>query len=256
MIWLVWSLNVVGFWPLWMAWQANRRTSLRDAIAWAWAAWFSWGFALGLPANDDLAYLALCFTGCAGVAVLGARRPHVFAWNFVVLGLMSVMCLPLLEAMVIRVHSFNIERKIFLAGILFVTIINYVPTRFAVAALSLGIGSVLKYLQVLGTPLFAGSDVVALIAIAIVPWLALVSSVGKQGDPFDQLWRDFRDRFGFVWGSRTKEQFNAAARHAELPFTLGWWGRIPKGDLEAAVVDKACQLFRKSTRRFSEEVND
>ena len=86
------------------------------------AAWVSWGFAITNPTDDDLGYLALCFTGCVGVAVLGARRPHVGAWHFVVLGLLGVMALPLVENMVIRVHSFNIERKVFLAGILIVTL--------------------------------------------------------------------------------------------------------------------------------------
>jgi hypothetical protein len=40
-----------------------------------------------------LRYLALCLTGCVGVAVLGARRPGVGAWDFVLLGLLAVLLL-------------------------------------------------------------------------------------------------------------------------------------------------------------------
>ena len=49
----------------------------------AWAAWVATTWAPGPLAT----YLALCLSACAGVAVLGARRPGVTAWNFVVAGL-------------------------------------------------------------------------------------------------------------------------------------------------------------------------
>ena len=49
-----------------------------------------------------LGYTALSLTGCAGVAVLGARRPGVGPWNFVLLGLLAVMLLPLAEGLLSR----------------------------------------------------------------------------------------------------------------------------------------------------------
>jgi hypothetical protein len=87
MVWIGWIAVAVGALPFLAAWRANRRTTLQGATIWAAAAWTSWGFALAYPDNDDFGFLALCLTGCAGIAVLGARRPQVFAWNFVVLGL-------------------------------------------------------------------------------------------------------------------------------------------------------------------------
>ena len=41
---------------------------------------------------------------------------------------------------------------------------------------------------------------------------------------FDGLWLGFRDRFGFVWGQRLREQFNISAKHAGWPTILRWQG--------------------------------
>ncbi len=93
-------LLLTGFYPLWRAWRANRRTTLRHAIGWSAAAWTAWVGAAGLGPDTELArYLALALTGCAGVAVLGARRPIVAAWNFVVASLLVVLLWPVVERM-------------------------------------------------------------------------------------------------------------------------------------------------------------
>src|SRR5918912_1565719 len=103
---LGWLLLVTGLYPLVRAWLANRRWSLLQAVHWALLAWAAWGMALAgtgrwaPPAAAAATYLALCLTGCAGVAVLGARRPGVAAWNFVVLGLLAVLLLPVAEGVV------------------------------------------------------------------------------------------------------------------------------------------------------------
>src|SRR5438105_15538460 len=93
-----------GLYPLGRAWVANRHSSLAHALAWAGAAWVAWGMALVLAADPGpglwvARYLALCLPGCAGVAVLGARQPGVRAWNFVVLGLLAGLVLPLAESL-------------------------------------------------------------------------------------------------------------------------------------------------------------
>src|SRR6266446_829902 len=101
-------LFLAGTYPVWLAWQANRRTSLAHARYWMVAAWVAWGGFLFYHAGADTApglvlprYLALCLTGCAGVAVLGARRPGVAAWDLVVVGLLIVLFLPMIERLLV-----------------------------------------------------------------------------------------------------------------------------------------------------------
>src|SRR5438128_6745252 len=132
---------LAGGWPLARAWQANRRTALIQAIHWAIAAWLAWllTFLLGQsagtqPGVEPARYLALCLTGCSGVAVLGARRPHVGVWNFVVLGLLAVLLLPLAENILAGKESWGTLRFAFLGATLAVGILNYLPTRLAGAA--------------------------------------------------------------------------------------------------------------------------
>src|SRR5437763_11762318 len=136
----VWLLCVTGSYPLWRAWRGNRRTSLAHAVGWAAAAWTAWCGTLLLGATADPGtdptpgrYLALCLTGCAGVAVLGARRPGVGAWNLVVGGLLAVMLLPLAESLIADKQPLDGLRTAFLATTLAVGVLHYLPTRLAPA---------------------------------------------------------------------------------------------------------------------------
>src|SRR5437660_1354378 len=102
MSWLCLLLHAAGAYPLRIALRANRHTTLRAALVWTAAAWASWGVVIFMNANQPmehgiLRYLSLSLSGCAGVAVLGARRPGVQAWNFVLLSLLVVLLLPLAE---------------------------------------------------------------------------------------------------------------------------------------------------------------
>src|SRR5262249_42119040 len=86
---------LAGSYPLSLAWRANRRTSLLHTLVWASAAWAGWGLTLLAVLFEPgflplVRHAALALTACAGIAVLGARRPGMAAWNFVVLGLLVV----------------------------------------------------------------------------------------------------------------------------------------------------------------------
>jgi hypothetical protein len=222
-------LMVVGLLPIGLALWANRATSLFHALVWTLIAWLGWGSAF-LIAGDENAgfepsrYAALCLTGCAGVAVLGARRPHVFAWNFVVLGLFAVMVLPLAETHIIGTQSLGGLRIFFIAGTIAVGILNYLPTRLApTAALLMLVCSfevALLYLPA-KLPRLDG-------LLTAVPWIAwgCLKFDDSQRSGFDRLWLSFRDRWGFVWSQRVREQFNHAAEHAGWPVKLTWQGLV------------------------------
>src|SRR5881392_2851339 len=123
--WLVYASAAV---PLAAALRANRSTALFHAVVWAWLAWAGWGLALGWDAKP-WGYLALGLTGCAGVAVLGARRPGAAAWNFVVVGLLAVLLLPLAEGALTGIPvQLGAVRTAFLIVLLGTVIVNYAPT--------------------------------------------------------------------------------------------------------------------------------
>ena len=66
------------------------------------------------------------------------------------------------------------------------------------------------------------------------------------------MWLDFRDRFGFVWGQRLRDQFNRAAANAGWPVYLRWRGlrlragtELPPDDLQTRIVDTLRAMLKR-----------
>jgi hypothetical protein len=231
-MYLLWGLLfLAGIYPLGLALRANRDTALRHTLVWALLAWLGWtAVAWGLvlrPGRDAalMPYLALCLTGCAGVAVLGARRPGVGAWNLVVVGLLAVLLMPVLHGL--GEPRLEAASELLLAGALAVPFFNYLPTRLGPAVVLLAFGCGLETIRLLlGENTSSVPRPAGLGMLASTPWAAwaLLWSRGSSGMEFDRLWLSYRDRFGFVWGQRMREQFNRAAHHAGWPVELRWGG--------------------------------
>ncbi|MFO0809449.1 MAG: hypothetical protein U0746_12555 [Gemmataceae bacterium] len=201
--------------PLVRATYANRRTALIHALGWCWAAWVAWSLA-AMDVTPFRCYLAQSLTGCAGVAVLGARRPGVVAWHFVVVGLLVVLLLPAIES-VARGATVHLDapRVAFIVVLLGTVVTNYLPTRSVAGAISLAAG------LAIGIEHYMAS----LVAIFLAPWLAWLGFLRQGKSPaVDARWQDFRDRFGAIWALRVREQFNAAARNSGLAIDLRWTG--------------------------------
>jgi hypothetical protein len=265
---LAWLLLCSGGYPLGRAWLANRQTTLFQAIHWAGVAWAAWLVALALPilhpGADTLTarYVALGLTGAAGVAVLGARRPGVAAWNFVVVGLVAVLIMPVAQGLGRpRLETLNL---LFLGATVAVGVLNYLPTRMGGAAFVLACGCA-WHLAGLGTPepephpLDVQGSLGDLL-LGVSPWVALAQMQGRWvASEFDRLWLDFRDRFGFVWGQRLREQFNRAAANAGFPVYLRWSGlrlrpgtRLPEVEVQEEIV----RTLRAMLRRFGPETEE
>ena len=260
---LVW---LTAIYPLWRAFQANRQTSLVHAVYWAIAGWAAWGLAMASAATwpttaaTASCLLALSLTGCAAVAVLGARRPGVSAWNFVIGALLAVDLLPLAESQLTAgILQLNFYRLVCLVAPLAVGVLNYLPTQLAPAALALLLGCGLE-LAGLATSTGAGREhrlalEAGWIALAFTPWIAF-ASLGARNAPaseFDRLWVDFRNRFGFVWAQRLREQFNRSAVNAGWTVILRWQGlRLLPGTLtpERSAQDAMLATLRALLKRF------
>jgi hypothetical protein len=255
-----------GAYPLWLAWRGNRRTTLLQAVNWSAAAWLGWVGMVALngqgAARGEMArYLALCLTGCAGVAVLGARRPGVGAWNFVVLGLLAVMLLPVGQWLVLGGRPLDVVRLLVPAGTVAVAALNYLPTRLAPGALLLGTGCGWE-LVTLGEPSLAGEWLrPGWLCVAAAPWAAWLNCVvaPPPAAEFDRLWLGFRNRFGLVWGQRVREQFNRAAANAGWPVQLYWQGlALLAGSAapEQPTQEEIVQTLRLLLRRFHTDAGE
>jgi hypothetical protein len=248
-----------GFYPIYRAWRANRRTTLRYAVVWAGGAWAAWFVAActsaAWPASDGSfsRYFALCLTGCAAVAVLGARRPGAAAWNFVVAGLLAVLLLPVaIQFGQVRLNAFDTA---FLSGALAVGFLNHLPTRLAAVVLPIGVACALEMCLLVGTPGIdrVGADPTALILLAAAPWLAVSRRGAPGADDFNREWLAFRDRFGMVWALPAREQFNRAAANNKWGVVLDWKGLRPADDSAHTCAGEAAAGLRAVLKRFGPE---
>lgn len=255
MNWFAAILLVTGFVPLAQALRANRRTTLRHSLAWAmveWAAWnwVAWSRFLFTQKDQPLAvYVALCLTGCAGIAVLGARRPGVTAWHFVVLGLLAVLLLPVVNGL----GGLRLEpaQELFLTITLVVPFLNYLPTRLGPGILLTAVGCTLEMAQLLGW-IEQPPPWLNLILLACGPWAAWggLSRRGSVSSEFDRIWLTYRDGFGFFWGQRMREQFNRAAHHAGWPVVLRWQGLRTTSDQPMTEAAELVGTLRAVLKRF------
>jgi hypothetical protein len=242
--------------PLGLAWLKNRRRTLRHPLLWVWLAWLVWLVVVGggvfQPALDAPLgrYLALCLTGCAGVAVLGARNPVAAAWHFVVVGLLAVLLLPVAEGF--GAPRLNAIYLSFLSAILAVGLLNYLPTTFAPAVLALAMACGIEIAGLVNTTLPEWLTPLGRCLLALTPWLALASQSlrGHAETEFDRTWRSFRDRYGVVWGLRTREQFNRAAANAGWPLILTWGGVKASGEGSAPDPAAVLETLRALLKRF------
>ncbi len=257
MLWACSLALTMAAYPLFRAWRANRQTPLLQSVLWAAGAWVCWllvfaGAALGH--EDEIAfgrYLALSLTGCAAVAVLGARRPGVRAWNFVVCGLLAVLLLPVAEGL--GRPRLDAPHFVFLGGTLAVGLVNYLPTRLGLAAVFVAAGCALQLAVLVSPEGAAWRKVAAALCVAAAPWAGLLAvRRPPSANEVDVLWWDFRDRFGVAWGQRTREQFNRAAANAGWPVTLTWYGLEVEGE-ESPEAGVMAETLRALLRRFGPE---
>jgi hypothetical protein len=270
MIWLCWLIFLLGAVAFSNAWRRLRATSLTHALVWAVVAWLAWGVVVWLDQFGPAAaltparYVALCLVGCAGSAVLGARRPGVAAWDFVVLGLLAVFLLFLAEGAVVGGElQLGPVRTTFLALTLALGIANYLPTRLVPAALLAGAGCGWQMWELVRlaagshAPFFDGTYAELLILCVPPAAAACAMLPEKEGtEAADRLWRAFRDRFGLIWGLRLREQFNRAAANAALPLELGWGGLRAGPEAQqsdASATDAALAILRALLKRFGPE---
>lgn len=239
-------LQLSAFVPLLKARRALHGTTLLHAWPWAAAAMIFWPVctlaqaALGgeHPATSHLHYSAAALTLCPLVAVLGACRPRMQAWHFVVAALLVVLLIPALQSPLRQrepspLRLEDLPTLLFL-GLTAVGLGNYAPTRFGPSALLAASSLTLLVLDLSpwaeGLPAIRSCRGWASWGIPASAWVAWGTAIyGRRpiGPAWQRVWIDFRDLYGLVWAKRVQERFNAASRQLGWPLLLTWRGFVP-----------------------------
>ena len=174
------------------------------------------------------------------IAVLGARRPGSRVWSwFIVLPVMIVLFLPAVTAWNRDLHPTALRLEVpMLAGYGLVLLMgagNFLGTRFAISAFlaALACLSVLWPISSVASRFpwetqttHAAATIGLSLAIWVGRWQAGRTSLARP-NAIENVWIDFRDFFGVVWGRRVLDRVNDAAKQENWPVRLHLDGFAP-----------------------------
>ncbi len=253
--------------------MALRPTTLLVAWRWAMGAVLIWLITLGgsllNPGVDEIDelmwYSVVLLSLCPAIAVLGARRPGAAAWTwFVMLPMLAVLGWPMLTVWGsdLRAGSFQLEvpQLIGFVLILLMGAGNYVGTKFWASACLYAVALCLLVAP-LSTVAPEGLQTglarqMAGLALGGAAMMARVQSRNRLStlSPIDQLWDDYRNMFGIVWGNRLQERLNGVARQQAWPLEVTPMGIVWQESLtdeqRQETAAKLEQTLRWLLRRF------
>jgi hypothetical protein len=146
-----------------------------------------------------------------------------------------------------------------LVVLIFLTLVNTLPTKHWLASLFVVAGQVLLLSDYLPFPVVTGdwtTPVGLLLFAAASVAFALNPPRRSAATSLDHLWLDFRDTFGLFWSLRVQERLLAAAKIAQwsvLPTWFGWVhldGSPLKDELPAEQQKAIMVTYRGLLRRF------
>jgi hypothetical protein len=246
-LWAVASLASIGAGEAWLAWRGPAVEPLTASL---------------------LRYAAAVSTFCPVMAVLGAKRPQDGAWQWVVLSLWIILLVPAGQAMATnsgdRLELFG-AWQILIGVLIAMGLLNYLPTKYAAAAILLAIGQTL----LLAPFLFDAADALASRRVGIMGILgaaALVlessrrrrraTSDDAEPTPLEQLnqrWFALRDGWGAFWGLRIMQRVNQSAELGHWPVRLSWWDGLSSSmdaDVDQPVLEPIQQTLDSLLWRF------
>jgi len=249
---VAWGVAVLLVLCLSLGWRQARGTTLGAPIVWALFATAALALDAvveSLAANSEygiglsaLRFAAAAVSLCPLMAILGAKRPQNRGWQWVVLTLWIVLVWPAAQAVLmptgLRVELFVVW-KLFLLGLVAISLLNYLPTRNCLAACVFAAGQLVLFDNYLWR--WGLVDLQWALAVGLACFLAaaLIVCVGNQikckkvesksGSglaELDQRWLDFRDAFGALWALRILVRVNQTAEISQWPLRLAWSGFV------------------------------
>lgn len=227
--------------------RAVRATTL--GAAWVWAAlafslWAgSWMSNLGLciaskSGADHLWYGSAVLALCPAIAVLGSRRPGTRVWTwFIQVPLLLVLGWPVLSLWLqgSELRGLQLETPQLVAYLLVLVMGtgNYCGTRFtlpvlcfAAACACLAVSSSAACPAWLADREWSRTWSTGLLVAAVLLASRVRGRSTQVVNRFDQLWLDFFDTFGVVWGRRIQDRVNFIAEKERWPTRLELQGFI------------------------------
>lgn len=213
-------------------------TTLRAPAVWALVSTASLLLVAIQPSMSDASrFAAAATTLCPIMAVLGAKRPQDKGWQWVVATLWLVLVWPAGQALLM--HSGELQLfaawKLFLAALIALGPLNYLPTGYWLASLLMAAGQialVINFLRDVSDEStewpFPVAAACLLLAAAIVVWRTRDtrdSAPGKQSlHAYSAQWLRFRDAYGAFWALRILGRVNETAELRHWPMRLTWQG--------------------------------
>ena len=232
-----------------LGYRRLRGTTLAAPAVWAVASglaivavetYLSWrGNGVSPLAASLWRYSAAVGTFCPLMAVLGAKRPQDRGWQWVVLSLWVILLVPAVHTVTsssgARFELFA-AWQLLIGSLIGMGLLNYLPTRYAAAALLFAIGQSLLLkpykFDVSNELLDHQTGIIGIsAAAAYVHGSSKVrrdSAIdgernGLRLSFFNARWFAFRDGWGAFWGLRVMQRVNQTAELSGWPVRLEWW---------------------------------
>jgi hypothetical protein len=254
---------------LFRGWAGLRHTTLIGAWSWAILSLAALAgvelaiFVQNEPAlprvSDPLRFAAAALTLCPTVAVLGAKRPQDRAWHWIVLSLWVVVCIPAVNSALFHTGGLvelHAAQGTFLWVLILLGLANYLPTRYAIAAICVAVGQVLlfsRYLPFLHSDVMSHARAIGIASYAVglaASPLSWRNPISIKTDSLNSAWKNFRDQFGAFWAIRVLVRLNAAAETNRWPIRLYWSGFTIESAIDEATEKVVRRCLSSMLRRF------
>jgi hypothetical protein len=260
------SLGILyAWWVLVLGFRRVVRTTLKTAWAWSIVAAAAWSITwiadhvthvISDAIADHAWYGCAVLSLCPAIAVLGSRRPGTRVWGwFILFPMLLTLSWPIIAGgwQGTELRRLQLEGPQ-LAAFCLVLVMgygNYCGTRFTPTALMLA-GSLLAIV----VSSFVDARNSGVDRSTVRSWCTALSVFSiivirfsrrpPAATRFDQLWFDFFDAFGIVWGRRVQDRVNFFLKSEEIRVQLqldGFhWPDELKSDLEISMKDAKPEL--------------